>query len=80
MARRRWDELIEAGSRALGGVVIWNGAPHSGPSSVIDVIPSPADRPRLSLGMDLFARRVTPPRYRPGMGLRPGGERRGPAG
>jgi chloramphenicol 3-O phosphotransferase len=29
----------------------------------------------MNLGVDVFSRRITPPRYRPGMGLRPGGER-----
>ena len=29
----------------------------------------------MNLGVDVFARDVTPPRYRPGIGLRPGGER-----
>jgi chloramphenicol 3-O phosphotransferase len=29
----------------------------------------------MNLGVDVFARHVTPPRYRPGIGLRPGGER-----
>jgi chloramphenicol 3-O phosphotransferase len=29
----------------------------------------------MNLGVDTFARSVTPSRYRPGMGLRPGGER-----
>ena len=31
--------------------------------------------PWLNLGVDTFVRQVTPPRYRPGIGLRPGGER-----
>ena len=29
----------------------------------------------MNLGVDVFARQVTPARYQPGMGLRPGGER-----
>jgi chloramphenicol 3-O phosphotransferase len=29
----------------------------------------------MNLGVDVWAREVTPPRYRPGIGLRPGGER-----
>jgi chloramphenicol 3-O phosphotransferase len=30
----------------------------------------------MNLGVDVFSRCVTPPRYRPGMGLRPGGGER----
>ena len=29
----------------------------------------------MNLGVDVYAREMTPPRYRPGIGLRPGGER-----
>jgi chloramphenicol 3-O phosphotransferase len=34
------------------------------------------DGPWMNLGVDVFSRSVTPPRCRPGMGLRPGGGER----
>jgi chloramphenicol 3-O phosphotransferase len=58
-----------------GWVVVLNGAPRSGKSSIAAVIQETFDGPWLNLGVDVFSRCVTPPRYRPGMGLRPGGER-----
>jgi len=70
-----WDEIIQAVNGQFGWIVILNGAPRSGKSSIVEAIQATLDGPRMSLGVDLFARQVTPPRYRPGMGLRPGGER-----
>jgi chloramphenicol 3-O phosphotransferase len=58
-----------------GWIVILNGAPRSGKSSIALVIQETFDGPWMNLGVDVFSRHVTPPRYRPGMGLRPGGER-----
>lgn len=58
-----------------GWVVVLNGAPRSGKSSIVKVIQETFDGPWLNLGVDVFSRCVTPPRYRPGIGLRPGGER-----
>ncbi len=58
-----------------GRVVILNGPPRSGKSSIAAVIQERFDGPWMNLGVDVFARQVTPPRYRPGIGLRPGGER-----
>lgn len=52
-----------------------NGAPRSGKSSIVSVIQETFPGPWLNLGVDVFCRSVIPPRYRPGMGLRPGGER-----
>jgi chloramphenicol 3-O phosphotransferase len=60
---------------ALGWIVVLNGAPRSGKSSIVKVIQQTFDGPWLNLGVDVFSRCVTPPRYQPGMGLRPGGER-----
>jgi chloramphenicol 3-O phosphotransferase len=57
-----------------GRIVILNGAPRSGKSSIVRVIQDTFDGPWCNLGVDVFAR-VTPPRYQPGIGLRPGGER-----
>jgi len=56
-----------------GRVVVLNGAPRSGKSSIVAAIQdSFADGPWMNLGVDVFVRHVTPERYRPGMGLRPG--------
>jgi chloramphenicol 3-O phosphotransferase len=62
-------------ARPHGQIVILNGAPRSGKSSIVGVIQETFDGPWLNLGVDVFARSVTPPRYQPGIGLRPGGER-----
>ncbi len=64
----------EAGD-GRGRIVILNGALRSGKSSIAEVIQATFDGPWMNLGVDVFSRAVTPPRYRPGMGLRPGGER-----
>src|SRR6476660_1570313 len=58
-----------------GQIVVLNGAPRSGKSSIVAVIQETFDGPWMNLGVDVFVRHVTPERYRPGIGLRPGGER-----
>lgn len=58
----------------LGQIVILNGAPRSGKSSIVAAIQEGFDGPWMNLGVDVFVRHVTPKRYRPGMGLRPGEE------
>jgi chloramphenicol 3-O phosphotransferase len=58
-----------------GQIVILNGAPRSGKSSIVAAIQETFDGVWMNLGVDAFVRQVTPPRYRPGIGLRPGGER-----
>ncbi len=58
-----------------GTAVILNGAPRAGKSSVVAAIQETFDDPWLNLGADVWVRHVTPPRFRPGIGLRPGGER-----
>jgi chloramphenicol 3-O phosphotransferase len=55
-----------------GQIVILNGAPRSGKSSIVTVIQDTFDGLWMNLGVDVFVREVTPKRYRPGMGLRPG--------
>ena len=56
-------------------IVILNGAPRSGKSSIVAAIQESADRPWMNLGVDVFARHVTPQRWQPGIGLRPGEDR-----
>jgi chloramphenicol 3-O phosphotransferase len=56
---------------ALGHIVILNGAPRAGKSSIAEVIQDTFDGPWMNLGVDV-ARQTTPSRYQPGIGLRPG--------
>ncbi|NLS17836.1 chloramphenicol phosphotransferase [Rhizobium sp. P40RR-XXII] len=58
-----------------GHIVILNGAPRSGKSSIVELIQAEFEGVWVNLGVDAYVRHVTPPRYRPGIGLRPGGER-----
>jgi chloramphenicol 3-O phosphotransferase len=55
-----------------GQIVILNGAPRSGKSSIVAAIQDTLDEPWLNLGVDVFVRHVTPKRLQPGIGLRPG--------
>jgi chloramphenicol 3-O phosphotransferase len=54
--------------------VILNGAPRSGKSSIATAIQNTFEGVWINLGVDHF-KLMTPDRYQPGMGLRPGGER-----
>lgn len=58
-----------------GWIVILNGAPRSGKTSIVRVVQDSFDGVWMNLGVDVFARQVTPLRYQPGIGLRPDGER-----
>lgn len=58
-----------------GHIVILNGAPRSGKSSIAAAIQHRFDGSWMNLGVDAYVDPVTPERYRPGIGLRPGGER-----
>ncbi|WEG13270.1 chloramphenicol phosphotransferase [Pullulanibacillus sp. KACC 23026] len=58
----------------LGQIVILNGAPRSGKSSLASIIQESFDGVWMNLGVDAFMK-MTPDRYQPGIGLRPGGER-----
>lgn len=57
-----------------GQIVILNGAPRSGKSSIATVIQETFDGLWMNLGVDGFVRHVTPSKHRPGIGLRPGEE------
>lgn len=57
-----------------GQIVVLNGPPRSGKSSIVAAIQETFDGPWMNLGVDVFAG-VIPKRYWPGVGLRPGGER-----
>jgi chloramphenicol 3-O phosphotransferase len=56
-----------------GQIVILNGTPRSGKSSIAAAVQAAFDGVWMNLGVDLFMQ-ATPARYRPGIGLRPGGE------
>jgi chloramphenicol 3-O phosphotransferase len=60
--------------RVTGQIIILNGAPRSGKSNIARAIGESFDGPWMNLGVDSYEQ-ITPPRYRPGIGLRPGGER-----
>ena len=64
-----------AQTNELGQIVILNGVPRSGKSSIVAVIQETFDGPWMNLGVDTFNGHITPKRYSPGIGLRPGGER-----
>ena len=59
---------------APGQIVILNGAPRSGKSSIAEALQARGDTPWVILGVDASVR-STPELLRPGIGLRPGGER-----
>lgn len=61
-------------SSASGRIVILNGAPRAGKSSIVAAIQDSFDGVWINLGVDRFMQ-MTPVRYQPGIGLRPGGER-----
>lgn len=57
-----------------GQIIILNGAPRSGKSSIARAIQESFDGVWMNLGVDAYAQ-ITPLKCRPGIGLRPGGER-----
>ncbi len=58
-----------------GQIVILNGAPRAGKSSIAAAIQDGFEGIWMNLGNDAFVRHITPQRFQPGVGLRPGGER-----
>jgi len=56
-------------------IVILNGPPRSGKTSIVEAVQDHADRPWMNLGVDVYARHITPPHWQPGIGLRPGEDR-----
>lgn len=56
-----------------GQIVILNGVPRSGKSSIVAAIQETFDGPWMNLGVDTYKGHVTPKRYSPSIGLRPGG-------
>ena len=58
----------------LGQIILLNGVPRSGKSSIVAEIQTTFEGVWMNLGVDRFMQ-CTPERYLPGIGLRPGGER-----
>jgi chloramphenicol 3-O phosphotransferase len=58
-----------------GFVVVLNGAPRSGKSTIARAIQESFQGTWMNLGVDAFCQYVIPEELRPGIGLRPGGER-----
>ena len=58
-------------SRASGTIIVLNGVPRAGKSSIVEAIQTTFDGVWMNLGVDV-ARSMTPARYQPGIGLRPG--------
>ncbi|HEU0166666.1 MAG TPA: chloramphenicol phosphotransferase [Chloroflexota bacterium] len=56
-----------------GQIVILNGVPRAGKTSIATAIQETFDGVWMNLGLDNF-KAMTPQRYQPGIGLRPGGE------
>jgi chloramphenicol 3-O phosphotransferase len=57
-----------------GQIVILNGAPRAGKSSIAAAMQASLNGTWINLGVDTYAK-ATPPQLLPGIGLRPGGER-----
>lgn len=58
----------------FGKIIILNGAPRSGKSSIVKVVQNTFDGIWLNIGVDMYVDHITPPGLQPGLGLRPGGE------
>ncbi len=62
-------------SGRAGRIVVLNGAPRSGKSSIVAALQAREDAVWINLGVDIHNASMLPPRLRPGIGVRPGGER-----
>lgn len=56
-----------------GRIVILNGVPRAGKSSIVAAIQARFEGVWMNIGLDRF-KEMTPARFQPGIGLRPGGE------
>jgi chloramphenicol 3-O phosphotransferase len=62
-------------SAVPGHIIVLNGAPRSGKSSIVAAVQRSLEGVWMNLGVDAWVLQVTPPALRPGIGLRPGDER-----
>lgn len=60
--------------RSSGNIILLNGAPRAGKSSIARAVQASFDGVWINLGVDGYMR-MTPEWLQPGIGLRPGGER-----
>ncbi len=60
---------------APGRIVVLNGAPRSGKSSIVAALQARTDAVWINLGVDTHNAAMLPPHLLPGIGVRPGGER-----
>jgi chloramphenicol 3-O phosphotransferase len=67
--------MANMASTNRGSIIVLNGAPRSGKSSIVEAIQDSFEGAWMNIGVDVYVRHVTPPSLRPGIGLRPGGER-----
>ena len=77
LVNRYWrpaPQLIANGEGMAGQIIVLNGAPRAGKSSIAHAIQDGFDGVWMNLGLDKF-KKATPERFQPGIGLRPGGER-----
>lgn len=75
LTKQKLSQLnIDSVTPVLGKIIVLNGAPRSGKSSIASVIQQTFDGIWMSTGVDQFMR-MTPTKLLPGIGLRPGGER-----
>ncbi len=58
-----------------GRIVVLNGAPRSGKSSIVVALQARTDAVWINLGVDTHNAAMLPPHLLPGIGVRPGGER-----
>ena len=77
LVTRYWrpaPQLIANGEDMAGQIIVLNGTPRAGKSSIAHAIQDGFDGVWMNLGLDKF-KKATPERFQPGIGLRPGGER-----
>ena len=65
---------LTTSTRRLGEIVVLNGAPRAGKSSIAEVIQATFNGVWVNLGVDAMNSSMLPRHYLPGIGLRPGGE------
>ena len=58
-----------------GRILVLNGPPRAGKSTLVRLVQERLPGVWINLGVDLHNERMLPPQFRPGLGLRPGGER-----
>lgn len=68
------EKKIMSATNKNGQIIILNGTPRSGKSSIVTIIQETFEGVWMNLGVDAFMK-MTPKRYQPGIGLRPGGEK-----